>query len=808
MMDVLPSQVSTTMIQPPLPTDTLPTGQELLRLLRLYENNLEDCDLLEPVVDVLQLLISTISQRGTLFYHNHQDAQTVLENASTQNAKRGGKNKSKADERSSQGPTVDAQLIVSAILRIIASYSNHQSSLLVALAADLVNTICHTIRMPENPDTSTIASFEIMGTAGKQLLQQLATVETKAVDSDDDDEGKFFMREASLQSAAALVTLFGIKLVRSTDLLNNLSEWAWNTLFYSNQANVQIAAARLLTALPSGHRLDQVMSCLMLVLIRAVPTVQPDRSNAHEEGLQQDSLMHRFLEKWINQLLETSDNTKRGHCFLSLVHGLVVLGLQLLKRPEESTVIEFNVERILRVVETMMTFPLTAETSFHGTNKRLRAEYLDGGLLNTVVLARDVANVVFIRGLSLLDGVLAMAPPLSYTRKIYQITHAGLRTTSSASVRQVVDPSSAMQFTGSRRRGLHRSIPARIAAIDSFRSAILACGPDPQSTLSNSKKCQECSRDLEQSVQYISGFLLESLKLSKDDVNVNGKDLGEWGSVFDRYSSLTASARCLISTVLVAGEYLSLNIRNLIERITFECLEQISTGKFSHMETIMSEIMKLASACAQVPWRDGASSSLSHDVLRTAALAVHGPERLGDSGTEAAYAGSRTCESAMFVRIPALSVVRSRPIDENMYAEFSMFSRAVLEQMSSDTTQQENLPLKRVGPTLENDAGGDSKKSKLVTQVETVVSAPPNDRDRRQKEVVAELVPHAAKAELIVAERVPDGSSDEAAASKNEMLISSFPPEASDIKSAEGDDESDDDLPMIFDGGPDDEDAE
>ncbi|GAX24202.1 hypothetical protein FisN_4Lh294 [Fistulifera solaris] len=803
------------MIQPPLPTDTLPTGQELLRLLRLYENNIEDCDLYETVLDALQLLISTISQRGTLFYQNHHDAQTVLENASTQSTKRGEKKSSKSDERSSQGPTVDAQLIVSAILRILASYSNHQSSLLVALAADLINTICQTIRIAQNPDTSTIAAFEIMGTSGKQLLQQLATVETKANTSDDDeddddndDEETSFMREAILQSAAALVTLFGIKLARSTDLLNNLSEWAWKALFYSNQSNVQVAVARLLTALPSGPRLDGVMSGLMLVLVRTVPTVQPNRnSNILEEHLKQDSLLERLLDKWISLLSETNDNTKRGHRFLSLVHGLVVLGVRLLQRQEESTVVEFNVGLILQVVETMMTFPLTAETSFHGTNNRLRAEYLDGGLLTTIVLARDVANVVFIRGLLLLNGLLEIAPPLSYTRKIYQIAHAGLRTTSSATVRQVVDPSSAMQYTGSRRRWLHRSTPARIAAINSFRSAILACGPDPQSTLSNGKKSQECSRDLEQSVQYVSGFLLESLKLSKNDLNVNGKDLGEWGSVFDRYGILTASARCLASTVLVAGEYLSLNMRNLIEKITFEYLEQLKSGKLSQMETTSSDILKLASACAQVPWRDGASSSLSHDVLRTAALAVHGPERIGVPGTEAAYGGSRTSESAMFARIPALSVVRSRPVDENMYAEFSMLSRAILEHMNSDTAQPDNLSLKRVGSTPESDEGGTSKKSKLITQEETLFSAPtPNDGDRRQKDIVAELVPRAGRAKLSVAEVVPGGSRGETAESKKEVPIPCAPP--CEMKSAEGSDESDGDLPMIFDGGPDDDDAE
>ncbi|GAX24736.1 hypothetical protein FisN_4Hh294 [Fistulifera solaris] len=800
-----------TMIQPPLPTDALPTGQEVLRLLRLYEKNIEDCDLYEPVVDALQLLISTISRRGTLFYHNHHDAQTVLENASTQSTKRGGNKSSKSDERSSQGPTVDAQLIVSAILRILSSYSNHQSSLLVALAADLINTICQTVRTAENPDTSTIASFEIMGTLGKQLLQQLATVETNAKPSDDiDDEETSLMREAILQSAAALVTLFGIKLARSTELLNNLREWAFKTLFDSNQSNVQVAAARLLTALPSGPRLDAVMSCLMLVLVRTVPTVQPNRNNnVYEETLEQDSLMQRLLDIWISQLGEASDNTERGHRFLNLVHGLVVLGVQLLKRPEESTVVEFNVDLILRVVETMMTFPLTAETSFHGTNKRLRAEYLDGGLLNTIVLARDVANVVFISGLSLFNGLLAMAPPLSYTRKIYQIAHAGLRTTSSASVRQVVDPSSAMQFTGTRRRWLHRSIPARIAAIDSFRSAILTCGPDPQSTLSNGKKSQECSRDLEQSLQYVSGFLLESLKLSKDDLNVNGKDLGEWGSVLDRFSVLTASARCLTSTVIVAGEYLSLNMRNLIESITFECLEQLKTGKLHQMETTCSDIFKLASACAQVPWRDGASSSLSHDVLRTAANAVHGPERIGVPGTEAAYGGSRTCELAMFARIPALSVVRSRPVDENMYAEFSMLSRAILGQMNSDTAQPENLSLKRPGSTPESDEGGTSKKSKSIIQEETLLSAPtPNDSDRQQKHVVAEPVPRAAKVELSGAEVVPGSSRDETAASKKEVPISFASAKPSEMKSAEDSDESDDDLPMIFDGGPDDEDAE
>lgn len=776
--------------QPPLPTDSLPTGQELLRLLRLHENSTEDCDLFEQVINLLQLLISTISRRGSMFYGSDQDAQTVLENASAQATKRGGK--SKTEERKSQGPTVDGQLLVSAILRIL--NPNHPS-LLIALAADLVNTICQTIRIQDNPDTCTIASFEIMASSGKQLLQQLASV--SQTETSQFDEDTILMRETALQSAAALVTLFGVKLSRSTDLLNSLNEWAWNTLFFSEEANVQIAAARLLTAIPSGPRLEEVMSCLMVVLIRTIPTVQQNRDSAHEKDIVKGSPTQKYVDRWIDRMHETSDNTKRGHIFLSLVHGLVALGVQLFRRLDESNIVEINVALYLRVVETMMTFPLTAETSFHGTNKRLRAEYLDGGLLNTIVLARDVANVVFIRGLTLLDGLLAVAPPLPYTRNIYQIIHAGLRTTSSASVRQVVDPSSAMQFTGSRRRWLHRSIPARIAAIQSFRSAVLACGPDPQSTRSNSKKSQHCSRDVEQSVQFVSGFLLESLKLNRDVLNVNGKDLGEWGSTSERYNVMAVSARCLTSVVLVTGEYLSLSMRHLIESVTFECLQQMASSRYPFIDTVNSEFLRLASVCAQVPWRDGAASSLSHDVLRAATLAVHGPERLGVSATEAAYAGSRASESAMFSRIPALSVVRSRPVDENMYAEFSTLSRAILEHINSDSVQKENSSLKRIVHLQEMDEAATSKKSKLVA-----LSIPDNDR---QKESVAEEILRVEKTNSTVAEVAPRV---EKTVLKKETPVPSPPPRVKETKSVEKDDDSDEDLPMIFDGGPDDDDAE
>lgn len=793
-------------IQPLLPTDTLPTGQELLRLLRLYENSPDDCDLFEQVVDLLQLLISTISRRGGLFYGSDQDAQTILENASAQAAKRGTKSKAEDRKSLSQGPTVDSQLLVSAILRIL--NPNHPS-LLVALAADLINTICQTIRIQENPDTCTVASFEIMATCGKQLLQQLSSVgkiETSQYmeQQQEEDEGTSVVREAALQAAAALVTLFGIKLSRSTDLLNSLSEWAWNILFWSDESKVQIAAARLLTALPSGPRLEEVMSCLLLVLVRSVPTVQQNRDNSHEEKVLKDSPIQTFLQRWIDQMSDTSDNTKRGQLFLSLVHGLTAFAVQLFQRPGESNIVEIHVQFILQVVETMMTFPLTAETSFHGTNKRLRAEYLDGGLLNTIVLARDVANVIFIQGLALLDGLLAIAPPLSYTRNIYQIVHAGLRTTSSASVRQVVDPSSAMQFTGSRRRWLHRSIPARVAAIQSFRSAVLACGPDPQSSRSNSKQSQECSRDVEQSVQYLSGFLIESLKLNRDVLNTNGKDLGEWGSTSERYTIMADSARCLTSVVLVTGEYLSLNMRNLIESITFECLKQLSASRFPLMDTVNNEILRLASACAQVPWRDGAASSLSHDILRASALAVHGPERIGVSATEAAYAGFRTSESAMFSRIPALSVVRSRPVDENMYAEFSMLSRAIMEQIKSDSTHQENTSLKRVVPLQESEEAATSKKSKLVTEGGSVATARIPGGNDVPKAVIPQAVPRgestsSSAAVVILRDEKPD---------LEETPAPSLSPRAREMKPVERDDESDDDLPMIFDGAPDDDDAE
>merc|ERR1712070_12885 len=123
---------------------------------------------------------------------------------------------------------------------------------------------------------------------------------------------------------------------------------------------------------------------------------------------------------------------------------------------------KIDIDSILSVVENFVSFPLAAETVFYKTKKRLRNEAVDNGLLSPRAVSTQIGNQVKRLGHDILDCLLetlGASTLLPYASSITRISYASLVTSCSSPLRKVLDPSSAMQMDGKRKRWLHESVP-------------------------------------------------------------------------------------------------------------------------------------------------------------------------------------------------------------------------------------------------------------------------------------------------------------------------------------------------------------
>jgi hypothetical protein len=869
-------------VSPPLPSSETTgaksssssmLGQQLLTLLRCLENNPSDVDSLEATIETLQKLIAITHRRG-LLQGDETVAEKILSNRSNTSSavttgstkkRRGGKRgrsnedlvihtNANPDDSSTVGPALDGQLIMSAMTRIlVVSSKNKQKTstssgdgednddskdiLLIALAADLLTAISTSILSRSSPDTCTVAEYELMATAGKQLLAGLEKSGRnilqllQASPSGSGGSGLANTSEehayallACLQASSSLVTLFGTKLSRSTALLAGLRRLGWECFAVtvpSDAGNVVELAAKLLATLPLAggtdnatpsdlwnQCLDQALSCLSLVLHTVAPLGKTSASSHYEDSLR-DNNIKVFLDEWVDKMKRTTSEIARGDSFLQLVHGLVALVTSLVARDDSYfgmggavtslTMAQVDCDAILSLVDTMISFTLASEATFHGTKKRLRSEPVDGGLISASVLASKVANQIKLYGHKLLDSTLlssaGTAALFPYARRILRISHAALLTSSSVAVRRVADPSSEMHFRGKRQRWLHNAVVTRIAAVQTIRKAILAFGCDPSSkNLQRASTMASCSRDVERSVHLMCGYIVEELTLQKTP------NPDEWGSLYERADLVAASAECLAAILPSGGEYLSLKIRGLLDSTASLCLSCITSARtLSTFGHVRASFLLFSTSCVGTPWSDGAASSITNDLMTVARSCQQDPEA---AVLQAANSAIQLCEAFTFPRVPALTVVTrssstlSTPPAEAMQKELADVSSEIDARRAEELRmEEENERKKREEPP--------SRQEKKKPKIDKRVSKP--TPELKASEIIAPPVGDGGKSEEGKAE---DDKNDKASPDvENKAPVH----EKESLMETEGqpedDDGSDEDFPMIVDCGPDDDDV-
>lgn len=714
-------------LNPPIPAteESSRPGRDLLAVLKsLEKSDYGDVVLLEKVVGALQNIINISSRLGLLQGHV-ATAQKVLTSSSVKqgggnpsaNLAGGGgrsgkhgrsKDSSKNDlvihpsgadpgnEDAANGSTatLDVQLILSAITRVLVDLNDTMSSasaplvvenkvLVVVLASDLCTAICEFVKAQPTLGTCATAEYELMATSGKLILTGLdKTMRSLLADIgktngifrvSSDHEERAHAIKTCLRASASLVGMFGTKLSRATVVLAGLRQVAWDGLTVTDESVVH-AAAVLLATLPFTGGTDRTtpsdmwstsladsLACLFAVFKAVAPI---NKKLAGESTTKATFGAKEIIDKWIDHMQTTSLEKDRVDVFLQYMSGLKHLAVCLLDRSTTAAgnrmhllTAEVDAAAVLDLVEVMLSFPVTSESNYYGIKKRLRLEPVDDGLLSPASIAGDVANRLKVYGHEILDTALnALGGPLllPYARRVARMSYASLLTSCSGPLRKVLDPTSAVQLDGKKRRWLHSAIAVRTVAIMSLQQVIVTFGVDSTNATGRSAGLSaKSSSDVDRVVAVVGGCLIEQLSTS----TISHPESGEWGSYSERIRLTSAAADCLTTYVVTGGEYTSAASRQLVESIASKSLSSImsiKSGSVASFGDVKAPLLSFGTACVCTPWPDGAASSIV-GLLRSAAKANQHEREMHVSN--AAALALQSCDTIAFPRVPALQVI-------------------------------------------------------------------------------------------------------------------------------------------------------
>ena len=509
-----------------------------------------------------------------------------------------------------------------------------------------------------------------------------------------------------LKVTTLLVGLFGTRLSRSTSVVGSLRSISWRILMLPDES-IQDGAARLLSSLPLAGGVSGVagtdrntpsdiwtesfMGTVigLPVIIHNVTPVGPSTRNDDNSRRQVDSSSSLYCEwygsivinEWLDEFrLHVQSDDDRVICLNLFTRGLSRLLHFLLwqdgigsdfansgSSSSSLTSVQIDVPSVLTLIENLLAFPLTAETVYFKTKRRLRDVAVDGGLLSPTSIATRVANRIKRIGHDILDSLLTvLSGPvlLPYARRVVRISYASLLTSSSGPVRKAMDPTSAAQLDGKKRRWLHLSVPMRRLTIESLTKVIAMFGPDTSgssrqrnsSRTGYTKISARLSTDSEKAISLVVGCLIEEIGRM---VDTSGFD-EDWVSNTDRIDLVLSCVECLYTSLASFGGFMSIACRSLIESAILTALSGICRSHPSPYDVLSCcqvkvSFLRLGSACALTPWKDGASSSLVIDGLALAASTLRNDSE--PSVVIAATSALNICDTVNVPRAPPLLLV-------------------------------------------------------------------------------------------------------------------------------------------------------
>ena len=686
-------------------------GQRLLTLVRVlekssnskadgFESDMEEC------VELFNTLIALYSRRGLLQGDNLKADRIISTTKSSTREKGQRKGSSRGENRLSlDGGNISSEinndssnyqqesLVLTAIVRVLnGTYMegndfkiNQDQALLIALASELCVAISqHILNAAKGFDNCSQAEFELLMQSGKSIISGLVN-SLKKLEQDlkknpvscltmaIPDQAKHIEPITScLRAASSLIILFGTKLSRSVAMLSDLKKLAWSFLTV-NDDSIQLSAAKLIAIIPLAGGIDRktpsniwnetmndVISMLSTVMCAMAPLNKFDsRALLSEEANSRSQDWIQFVRE------EMSQEIPRIFTFHRFLRALTLSFKALLSQDGRIANIDsslsgakIDIDSILSVVENFVSFPLAAETVFYKTKKRLRNEAVDNGLLSPRAVSTQIGNQVKRLGHDILDCILetlGASTLLPYASSITRISYASLVTSCSSPLRKVLDPSSAMQMDGKRKRWLHGSVPMRTIAIETLKKVLTLFGNYKTAKMASSAASKSSG---EKAIALVAGCFIEEM----GRFNAMNEADDSWGTYYERCILMVSALKCLQATLGSWGGFLCIQIRSMIDSLVVSGLEEMDEwNTLISSSSVQIELFGLASCCVTTPWNDGSSSSILYSLAKAAKKYE---KDMDASVSMAAKAALRVCDLAAVPRAPALLYV-SRAISKD-----------------------------------------------------------------------------------------------------------------------------------------------
>jgi hypothetical protein len=655
----------------------------LIKILDKSSSN-EDVDMaaFEEILELMQELIAAIQRRG-LLRGNGDLAKKLLETltnptaSSHRNAPSAGNYKKKKSSirigaapvndlslqlpnstldvaSAATPPSFDVQLLMSAIGRVLEHSVRLNGGiwvLLVAAATNIITAACHFVQSKAVTDVCFLAEYEIVAVNGKSflsLIEKLIQSLLQSLDNDDsDDEMTFHAVACCLRAASALINLFGTKLSRSSSILMSLRANAWKTMMLSCNSDFCLkVATNLLATIPFAGGTDNLtpsilwnqtltdaVAALLTLIGRVAPFIEKIK-DTKDVGTISDYVKLNVIDLCLLQ--ETLSESTKSDNFCQLVKGLAGLIIDLFSRDtigvrtnattslcSQLLATKVNVELILCLVDIMISFSTAAENKFYATKKRLRQETVNDGALSPISLVGSASGVMRTYGHELLNVIitsLSAACLLPYARRIYKICYHGVLSSSSSTLRRVIDPTSMVMLDGKRERWMHTSLSFRMSSIQSFQFALQTFGIDVQNHSRSNSNRSDHDKIVERGISIVCGTVIEELS---SDFSASSM---EWGSIDDRAHLVASSATCLAACLNSGGSFLSISIRCLIDKVITTSLSSVlHLQPISSYDVVKVSFLRAGIAAMCNPWQDGASSSFLGELLSAAKSCLQDP---------------------------------------------------------------------------------------------------------------------------------------------------------------------------------------
>lgn len=601
------------------------------------------------------------------------------------------------DSGTTLSTTLPAQLVMTAVLRILSlqeeeiTTSTKESpdyALLTTLAADLVRAV---VRHAQNnssnsPAICVQAENEWLQSLVKSLLSALSRSVSKYVLVLRRQE-QFWSENlveicqavaSSLHASADLIALAGTRLSRSPAILSSLEDTAWRALTCSSLIQDSRAASAISAVLASmplaggteratpaslwTKTIQNVQGILWMLMQKSIPLSQRSMQAGQDVVSRVSTAYEKRFDEWWTRLHQADSQNDRVSWILHWIRSLISLLITLLQRGQGTMVLleaTLNVSSLLDLVDALLSVPMSAEATYYGTKKRLRDEPLDSGVLTPTSIATMLANHLYIQGhrlLSSLVSILGKPNLLPYTLRLREVGYAGVLTSCSPTLRQVLEPGYNI---AKKRRWLPHSLVARTSALRTLQVLTITLGVRATSARTTSRN-HVSSQAMDRIVKVISGCILEQLYPYNDE-NL------DWGSMQERIDLVQTATECLSSTLLGGGEFLTMEARQLVESVAATCLSYMKQPMASLCSISLSKsFFRLGEACVSTSWPDGAASAL-RDALYHAAQSVAGT---GDASLDyVATSAIQLCDTLSNPAVPALYIVTRHNEDPPMVQE-------------------------------------------------------------------------------------------------------------------------------------------